>query len=84
MGDDMNPADGPRMTTVLRIHQRAAGRFGREFRGDQVQMADTRADMDTDGSTTATYTIDADAIAAAIIDRLFAGGALPRPPRAGR
>ena len=37
--------------------------------------------MDTDRSETSCYAIDANAVAAAIIDRLFAGGALPRPPR---
>ena len=37
--------------------------------------------MDTDRSETACYAIDANAVAAAIIDRLFAGGAQSRPPR---
>jgi len=40
--------------------------------------------MDTERPHTAGYAIDADAIAAAIIDRLFAGGARPRPPRKHR
>jgi hypothetical protein len=69
------------MTTGVR-HQKRAGRFGRELRGDEVQIADARTDMDTDRSQTAGYAIDADAVAAAIIDRLLAGGTLPRPPRA--
>ncbi len=37
--------------------------------------------MNTERSQTAGYAIDADAVAAAILDRLLAGGALPRPPR---
>jgi hypothetical protein len=81
MGGAANPADGARMTTEVRHHQKRAGRFGREFRGDDVQIADARTDMDTDRSQTAGYAIDADAVAAAIIDRLLAGGTLPRPPR---
>ena len=83
MGDAANPADAARMTTVVR-HQKRAGRFGREFRGDEVQIADARTDMDTDRSQTAGYAIDANAVAAAIIDRLFAGGARSRPPRKHR
>ena len=83
MGDAAKPADAGRMTTGVR-HQKRAGRFGREFRGDEVQIADARTDMDTERPHTAGYAIDADAIAAAIIDRLFAGGARPRPPRKHR
>jgi hypothetical protein len=67
------------MTTMLRYHQR--GRFGREVQGDDVQTAETRTAMTNDERTeTAGYAIDPDAVAAAIVDRLFAGRTISAPP----
>ena len=71
------------MTTVLRYHKRA-GRFGREVRDDQAQTTETRPGMEADRSPSGCsgpvgYAIDADAIAAAIIDRLVAGGTIAPP-----
>jgi hypothetical protein len=68
------------MTTMLRYQQRA-GRFGREVRGDDVQTDDARMGIDADGAgggfETVGYVIDADAVAAAIVDRLIAGRTVP-------
>jgi hypothetical protein len=80
------------MKTASRYEQqegRARGRFGRDVRSaaalDDVQMADARTTMQTDGRDerfeTARYEIDADAVADAILSRLLAGRTLP-PPRA--
>jgi len=64
------------MTTALR-NLRRAGRFGRELRGDEPQAAPEGVCFDT-----ASYVIDADAVAAAIVDRLLVGRTLAvAPPR---
>ena len=62
----------------------ARGRFGRDVPGpaaEDVQMADARTTMPSDGALecaeTVGYVIDPDAVAAAIIDRLMAGRTLP-------
>ena len=62
----------------------ARGRFGRDVPGlaaDDVQMADARTTMQTDDAADRAqavgYTVDPDAVAAAIIDRLMAGRTLP-------
>lgn len=72
------------MTTVLRHHQRA-GRFGREIRSEDAQMPDATT-KDTGGADApfdvAGYVIDPDAVAAAIIGRLVAGGTIPSPGQA--
>jgi hypothetical protein len=81
MDHDPTPADAAHdMTTVLRYHQRV-GRFGREVRGDDVQMPDPRTEMETDGAgfETAGYVVDPDAVASAIISRLLAGRTIPPP-----
>jgi hypothetical protein len=62
------------MTTMLTYQQRA-GRFGREVRGDD----DTGTTMENDGGGKAVYVIDADAVAAAIVERLVAGRTLRVP-----
>ena len=68
------------MTTMLRYQQRA-GRFGRELRGDDAPAADTKTPMAHDGASeridTAGYAIDPAVVAAAIVDRLVVGRALP-------
>jgi hypothetical protein len=74
------PADAAHdMTTLLRYHKRA-GRFGREVRTDEGETYETRTAMATDGaregSQTVGYVVDADAVAAAIVDRLLAGRTL--------
>jgi hypothetical protein len=61
------------MTTLLR-YQKRAGRFGREIRSE-----DSELDAAIERSELAGYVVDADAVAAAIVERLLAGGAL-RPP----
>ena len=87
MADDPKPADAAHaMQTVTRypLHQKAArGRFGRDvpaLAADDVQMADARTTMQSDesrqGAQPMGYMIDADAVAAAIVDRLMAGGTL--------
>jgi hypothetical protein len=64
----------------------ARGRFGRDVPGlapDDVEMADARTTMlgddAPDGVELMGYTIDPDAVAAAIVDRLMAGGTLRAP-----
>lgn len=63
------------MTTMLTYRQRA-GRFGREVRGDEVHAEDAKTTIVMEGAMTAGYAIDADAVAAAIVDRLVAGRTL--------
>jgi hypothetical protein len=80
MDRDSKRADAAHtMTTLLRYQQRA-GRFGRELRGDDVDMDDDR-----EGPETLGYVVDADAVAAAIVERLLVGRALmlKAPPRGG-
>jgi hypothetical protein len=88
MADDPKPADAAHaMQTVTRypLHQKAArGRFGRDVPApatDDVQMDDARtttmqSDQSRQGAEPLGYVIDADAVAAAIVDRLMAGGTL--------
>ena len=87
MADDPNAADAAHaMQTVTRypLHQKAArGRFGRDvpaLAADDVQMADARTTMQSDHARQSAqpmgYEIDPDAVAAAILDRLMAGGTL--------
>jgi hypothetical protein len=90
MDDERTLADVARaMTTVLRYQQRT-GRFGREVRSDYDVHADrARMAMETDGAgeptPAASYVVDADAVAAAIVERLLAGRTLkPPPPPASR
>jgi hypothetical protein len=75
------------MTTLLRYHKRA-GRFGREVRSEEAETHETRTAMESDGaserSETAQYVVDADAVAAAIVDRLLAGRTLQLPSSAPR
>jgi hypothetical protein len=80
MDRDSKGADAPHtMTTLLRYQQRA-GRFGREIRGEDVETYDTGTAMDKHdqrgASQTLGYVVDADAVAAAIVDRLLAGRTL--------
>jgi ATP-dependent helicase YprA (DUF1998 family) len=80
MDRDSKRADAAHtMTTLLRYQQRA-GRFGRELRGEEVETYDDR-----DEPVTLGYVVDADAVAAAIADRLLAGRALvlKAPPGPG-
>lgn len=79
------------MQTAIRYQQQdgrsepvSNGRFGRDVRavpatGD-VPVADARTTMQTDGererSETMSYEVDPHAVAAAILDRLLAGGTL--------
>jgi hypothetical protein len=93
MAEESRPVDTTHaMTTATRYHQiveRARGRFGRDVRLaaalDDVPMADARTTMQTDRADerleTAGYTIDANAVADAILSRLLAGRTLA-PPRA--
>jgi hypothetical protein len=71
------------MTTVVRLYKRA-GRFGREIRDDRAQAADARTPTHADGCDTVDYEVDANAVAGAMLERLFAGGALPHPAREQR
>ena len=78
MDHDPKPADAAHaMTTLLRYQQRA-GRFGRAVPSEEVETDETRTAMTTgeERSQAASYEIDADAVAEAIIARLFAGGTL--------
>jgi hypothetical protein len=84
MDRDSKRADaGHTMTTLLRYQQRA-GRFGREFRGDDAETFEARTAMETDDDreklSTVGYVVDPDAVAAAIVDRLLAGRTIA-PPR---
>jgi hypothetical protein len=77
MDRDSKPADAAHtMTTLLRYQQRA-GRFGRELRGDDVETQETSPAMEKDDDrerpATLGYVVDADAVAAAIVERLLAG-----------
>ena len=75
------------MTTLLRYQQRA-GRFGRELRGDEVETYETTPAMETDDDRESAqvlgYVVDADAVAAAIVDRLLVGRALVLKAPPGR
>jgi hypothetical protein len=66
------------MTTLLR-HEKRAGRFGREIRSE-----DSELDAAIERSELAGYVVDADAVAAAIADRLLAGRTLQLPSSAPR
>jgi hypothetical protein len=81
MGDDRMPADAARaMQTMIRDpqQQRAArGRFGRDVPGlvpADAQTPDAR--MQNQMGEQIVYVVDPDAVAAAIVDRLMAGGTL--------
>jgi hypothetical protein len=88
MADDPKPADAAHaMQTVTRypLHQKAArGRFGRDvpaLAADDVPMSDARmttmqSEQTRQGAQPMGYEIDPDAVAAAIVDRLMAGGTL--------
>jgi hypothetical protein len=69
------------MNAGVRYSERA-GRFGRESRDDRVPAADTSTAMETNDAGKSLqpsgYMVDPSAVAAAIIDRLVAGGVLPR------
>jgi len=77
------------MRTLPRYQQQEVepgGRFGRTVRipaADDVQMDDARTTMHDDCADArlemAKYEVDADAVAAAIVDRLLAGRTLPLP-----
>jgi hypothetical protein len=69
------------MQTALRHNQRK-GRFGRDVRSADEPTTDARTAMQTEAVRfeRLDYEVDADAVAAAIVNRLLAGGALP-PPR---
>jgi hypothetical protein len=71
------------MTTLLRYQQRA-GRFGRAVPCEDVEKYETGTPMAKDEEPTLTlgYVIDADAVAAAIVDRLVAGRTIT-PPKPG-
>lgn len=81
MADDPKPADAAHaMQTVTRYeqHLRAArGRFGRDVPGlvpADAQTPDAR--MQNQMGEQIVYVVDPDAVAAAIVDRLMAGGTL--------
>ena len=85
MGHDEDDADAALAMTMLLRYQQRAGRFGRDVRRvDEVQMNDAKTVMETgcddECRRTAGYVIDADAVAAAIVDRLLAGRTLRLPP----
>ncbi len=71
------------MRTVLRYKQRV-GRFGRDVRGDDVRAGKFARATETDGAderaAAAGYVVDADAVAAAIVERLLAGRTITLPP----
>jgi hypothetical protein len=91
MAEDSSAVDTTHaMKTATRYERQEAtrGRFGRDVRpapAADVQMADARTTMQTDGADArldpAGYEIDADAVADAILARLLAGRtiALRRP-----
>jgi hypothetical protein len=72
------------MTTLLRYQQRA-GRFGRALRGDDVETYETSTAIETDDDRAVDYVVDADAVAAAMTERLLTGRALmlKAPPGGG-
>jgi hypothetical protein len=79
MDRDSKRADAAHtMTTLLRYQQRA-GRFGRELRGDEVETYEDRESVPA-----VSYVVDADAVAAALVDRLLAGRALMLKAPPGR
>ena len=81
MDQDPRPADAAHaMQTALRLHTRQ-GRFGRDVRGADGPTDDARMAMQTEEARFERlgYEIDADAVAAAIVSRLMAGGALASP-----
>ena len=77
-------ADGVQAMPALTRYKKdtARGRFGRDVPApatDDVQMADARTSMQSEGEgrfEIAGYEIDADAVADAIVARLLAGGTL--------
>jgi hypothetical protein len=78
---------GHAMKTAIRYQgQDRAGRFGRDVHAapadGQTGKAGTAmwTDSGDEGFETAVYEVDADAVASAILTRLFAGGTLPGPP----
>ena len=74
------------MTTALLYEQRV-GRFGRRLAGDAPRMADGSSHESPGAEPrfeATSYVVDAEAVAAAIIDRLLAGRTLPPPPRKPR
>jgi hypothetical protein len=80
MDRDPKPADAAHaMTTLLRYRQRK-GRFGREVRGEHLETCETATAMGTDDPHATSYEVDAEAVAAAIVERLLAGRTLA-PPR---
>ena len=82
MDQDPTAADAAHaMQTALRHNQRQ-GRFGREVRSTDGQTTDARTAMQQESERFARfeYEIDADAVAAAIVSRLLAGGTLPAKP----
>jgi hypothetical protein len=89
MDRDAKRADAAHTMTTLLQHQQRAGRFGRELRGDEVETHETSRAMETDDERESTvalgYVVDADAVAAAIVDRLLVGRALvlKAPPGGG-
>jgi hypothetical protein len=72
-------ADAARAMTTLLRHEKRAGRFGREIRSE-----DSELDAAIERSEMAGYVVDADAVAAAIADRLLAGRTLQLPSSAPR
>jgi hypothetical protein len=77
MDRDRARADAaPTMTTLL-LNQQRAGRFGREIRGDEADST-TEADRADAPRRAIGYVVDPDAVAAAIVERLIAGGTLRR------
>jgi hypothetical protein len=69
-----NGADVARAMTTLLRYQKRAGRFGREVRSE-----DSELDAAIERSELAGYVVDADAVAAAIVERLLAGRTLEPP-----
>jgi hypothetical protein len=82
MQDDLNPADASlAMTTLLRHkQQQRAGRFGRAVPGEDVETDATGTAMNQpEAGTGASYAVDPDAVAEAILERLVAGRTLAPP-----
>jgi hypothetical protein len=70
------------MTTALQEEIRT-GRFGRALRGDESPIADAQTPVESGGERFVLhgYTVDPDAVAAAIVERLLAGRTIAQPPR---